>query len=366
MEVTFKHSYNNNLMIIRDNELLINDYKINMIMKNKIEGLLDIYIGCVNGGAELSYVISSKQSVKELFFKEKMKYDDIRILIKGILYLSKELREYLLNINHIILKPEYIFLDINRIEVGYCYYPNNNGNFYEDFNSLLQEIIIITNHNDYKAVELIYGIVEICNRADYLLSDIEKYVDDMEQLTNIGEKQNILQTSINMNLENDETQENIKNTYDMEMPNEETLFSKLVNLLNRKKNSKKEIFKDEKKVNDNSIIEENEYSETVLISDFLKDKERKLFSLCEKEDIVINKYPFIIGKAAGKADEVITDNSVSRMHVRIDLKADEFIIEDLNSKNGTFLNDNRLAPYEKTNITIGDKITIASFDFVFR
>ena len=121
MEVTFKHSYNNNLMIIRDNELLINDYKINMIMKNKIEGLLDIYIGCVNGGAELSYVISSKQSVKELFFKEKMKYDDIRILIKGILYLSKELREYLLNINHIILKPEYIFLDINRIEVGYCY-----------------------------------------------------------------------------------------------------------------------------------------------------------------------------------------------------------------------------------------------------
>ena len=55
----------------------------------------------------------------------------------------------------------------------------------------------------------------------------------MEQLTNIGEKQNILQTSINMNLENDETQENIKNTYDMEMPNEETLFSKLVNLLNR-------------------------------------------------------------------------------------------------------------------------------------
>ena len=54
MQIVYRHGFNNNLMIIRDSNIVINDYRINMIMRNKISGLLEMYIGCVNGESELS------------------------------------------------------------------------------------------------------------------------------------------------------------------------------------------------------------------------------------------------------------------------------------------------------------------------
>ena len=57
---------------------------------------------------------------------------------------------------------------------------------------------------------------------------------------------------------------------------------------------------------------------------------------------------------------------MSRIHVRIDNEADSFTIEDLNSRNGTFVNGERLNPYDKIEISIGDKITIASLDYIFK
>lgn len=35
MEVEYRHNYDNNLMIIKDDNIKINDYRINMLMKNK-------------------------------------------------------------------------------------------------------------------------------------------------------------------------------------------------------------------------------------------------------------------------------------------------------------------------------------------
>ena len=38
----------------------------------------------------------------------------------------------------------------------------------------------------------------------------------------------------------------------------------------------------------------------------------------------------------------------------------------MNSKNGTFLNGIRTEPYEKVKIEIGDKIGIATYEYIFR
>ena len=103
------------------------------------------------------------------------------------------------------------------------------------------------------------------------------------------------------------------------------------------------------------------------INDIVWEQQRKLFSMSEQDDILLNNFPFIIGKIPGKADGIIRDNSISRMHAKIELNDNrEFTIEDLNSKNGTYVNDDILNPYEKVKIDFGDKITIAAFDYIFR
>lgn len=177
MQIVYRHGFNNNLMIIRDSNIVINDYRINMIMRNKISGLLEMYIGCVNGESELSYIISSRQSVRDLFSRNKIKYEDVKILIEGIISLGKELREYLLDINSILLDLDFIYFDVDTKKVYYCYYPNNENSFENSFRKMLQDIVVLVEHNDYKAVELTYGIMEMCSKVNFSLYQIEQYIN---------------------------------------------------------------------------------------------------------------------------------------------------------------------------------------------
>ena len=63
----------------------------------------------------------------------------------------------------------------------------------------------------------------------------------------------------------------------------------------------------------------------------------------------------IIGRSADAAVS-IDDPSVSRAHARVTLTADEFFIEDLASKNGTFVNGTRVT--ERHPLQHGDVITV--------
>jgi hypothetical protein len=72
--------------------------------------------------------------------------------------------------------------------------------------------------------------------------------------------------------------------------------------------------------------------------------------------IVIEQQPLIIGREE-TCDVVIPDRQVSRQHARIRLEADQYVLEDLGSKNGTFVNGQELpGPYP---LQDGDEIQIA-------
>ena len=69
-----------------------------------------------------------------------------------------------------------------------------------------------------------------------------------------------------------------------------------------------------------------------------------------------------IGRAVG-SDIVITSKRVSRQHARVRREGGEVILQDLDSTNGTFLNDERVM--EPTALHDGDHITIGDVTFVF-
>lgn len=433
MEITYRHSYNNNLMVIKDSNVIINDYRINMITRNNINGLLEMYVGCINGETEISYVISSKQCIREIFQKNKIQYEDLKILLDSIIGIAKELKEYLLDINHILIESDNIFFDVDTKKVYFCYYPNKEQTFKDSFKNILQEMAVMIEHNDYKAVELIYGIMEICNKTNFSMIQIEDYIktvckDDTNEI--YKEIKEVRNDKVSVNKYDEEklylSDVNKKNTYGTDYKDEFDYMQTQVNKKNEADNDIKNyrkmkysftkfmkslIIKKQKEIYDedygltkenynfenentddisediyrmkkikSDLSEEDEDcdiynmnidnecndSETVLITDIIKDKKRKLFSLCDYDDILINEYPFIIGKSAGKVDEVIEDRLVSRIHLRINNELNKFTIEDLNSRNGTFVNGERLNPYEKVEITIGDKITIASSEYIFK
>lgn len=326
-------------MVINDENIQVNDYKVNMLLNNSIENLLDLSISCVDGKVEMIYDISGKQSIEEYCIKEKLKYNEIKLIFEGIVNLNNNLDKYLLDIGHIILDTDCIFFNNNVNSTYFCYYINNKEEFYSSFRKMIQKLVMITSHSDKKAVEFIYGILELCERKDFLLIDIEEYVSSFElEKEKSTEKSTYMDKVDSYSLENN----TMKIGYVAESQSETR-----ENITTEKNISRSE--------------------ETSYIRDMVACENRKLISLSGRGDIIISEYPFVIGKTSGKANGIIKDNSISRLHAKIELINQEcYVIEDLNSKNGTYVNDDKLNPYEKVVINIGDKLSFSNFEYIFR
>lgn len=74
----------------------------------------------------------------------------------------------------------------------------------------------------------------------------------------------------------------------------------------------------------------------------------------------------MIGKLTGSADICLRHPAVSRIHGRIRKEGKDFFISDLNSKNGTLLNDRMLEPEREYLLHNGDKISIAGTELEYR
>lgn len=89
------------------------------------------------------------------------------------------------------------------------------------------------------------------------------------------------------------------------------------------------------------------------------------FSLVSDEypAIAVAKTPFFVGKDPNTADYVLNKAGVSRYHVKIDKNGDAYVISDLGSTNGTYINGRKLDPYKPQAVRRGDEIRIAACTF---
>ncbi len=80
-------------------------------------------------------------------------------------------------------------------------------------------------------------------------------------------------------------------------------------------------------------------------------------------DIVVNRDHLILGKSKAKSDIVISDNTVSREHARIERRTDGYYVTDLFSTNGTFLDGHRLESGQAHLLNNDSQLTIASLHY---
>ena len=80
-------------------------------------------------------------------------------------------------------------------------------------------------------------------------------------------------------------------------------------------------------------------------------------------DLVIESAISLIGKSRETADVCIPLDVVSRVHARLDFTQEGIFLTDLNSMNGTFVNEKRLAPNQRVPVKEGDLISFATVHF---
>ena len=91
---------------------------------------------------------------------------------------------------------------------------------------------------------------------------------------------------------------------------------------------------------------------------FLKEEMREY-------GIVLKYNGFIIGRQREKADLVLQNRAVGKTHARIERNKQKWCIKDMDSKNGTYINNIKLESGKDQELKNYDVITIANVDLIF-
>ena len=82
-------------------------------------------------------------------------------------------------------------------------------------------------------------------------------------------------------------------------------------------------------------------------------------------DIVVEGEHFLLGKNSTQVNGVIDAEGVSRLHARITRQEEGYFIEDLNSTNGTYVNDIALEYHQLQVLNLNDRIRFGMEEYVF-
>ena len=124
---------------------------------------------------------------------------------------------------------------------------------------------------------------------------------------------------------------------------------------------------------DENTIEEDSLEEddnpTCLLNETSQPSPGKTVILLQSLDetaypsIEIKDIPFFIGKLKKNVDYCLEKDVVSRYHAKITKEEETYYLTDLNSRNGTFINQEPLTTYEPREITFGDEIAFANITY---
>ena len=354
MEFEIKKEGNEKYLSIKDVKFEEDNYRIQMILNNNIKGLLPIKIRNVNNEKELLYDITAMSTLSNVFERSLMKRDELVRLVLAVKKLEESLKEFLLCGDNIKFDLNYIYYKAKQKEYCFCYCPDEVEDFSLQMKTMFNQVLDYVNYNDKDAVSLAYGMQEIASRDDFAVEELVEFA--------LSTKEEV--KPIEIEDEDDDFDLNDEE----EDEQKETFLEKI----------KKIFHKEEKENFEESIYIEETQEDFSFDTDNLSDEEATVLLTqgsthiitlktvnADPEFVVLpDKYPYVIGKSKRSSDYRVSSNVVSRVHVRINLEGEEFTIEDLNSTNGTFVNDVRLKPHEIRKIERGDSVKLADLEFV--
>lgn len=82
------------------------------------------------------------------------------------------------------------------------------------------------------------------------------------------------------------------------------------------------------------------------------------------EDIPIDKDDFIIGRLDGHVDYILNNNAVGKLHIELINRNGACFVKDLNTVNGTFINNTRIVSNKEVELRENDRLRLANSEFV--
>lgn len=176
MEVSYILDMHTNYLILEIDKTRSNSYIAKMILNNKITGLLNVELRCIDDKDYFYYDITNKASLSNAYKSKLIRYDRLKSLILNIINTLEKSREFLLNEEGFILKPDYIYIDKDEITPVLCYSVDYNEPLIIQFSKLIEYFMNKVDYKDEKAVLLVYALYKITKESNITLERVKEEI----------------------------------------------------------------------------------------------------------------------------------------------------------------------------------------------
>lgn len=189
METRYKRDFNHTYLILELPVLYEEDYQIKMIQANQIEGLLPISGQGVDGRSQYFYEISEKTSLRSVYDKTELEKAELERFLTQFAAVLNQVQRYLLDMNRILLEPEYIFVE--KEKYYFCYLPAQEAELCQEFHHLTEYFVSKISHKDSKGILLAYELHKKTMEENYNLEKIIERLNQPETLNVYEMEENI-------------------------------------------------------------------------------------------------------------------------------------------------------------------------------
>lgn len=342
-------------------------FEMEYLNRREIKGNLPLEISLQDGDTKFWYRLTGCMSIRTMLELRIFGEKELLSLMRGLYGFSKELERNLLNPLGILIGLDTIFYKEAK-NYSFCYYPTLETELKEGLLPMIEEMLTLVDYKNQNMVTQLYHIYETLNQEN---PDYEKLVLPLQtNVVQLNEGKEEEHVEIVQEIPKDSgfhhelsrssafllaTQQKVK----------EVLKDKIAQF---SKNTRKkwENYTDIKPV----LIKPEQVNESPTV--YLSENKEEQEAYCLEEQgqlstgrIILSKERTVLGKNPETADEIIEDESVSRLHAFITKENGSYYLEDLNSLNGTFVNGERLAYKERVRLKENDKIEIGRKTFSF-
>ncbi len=407
-EVIIKNEFDHSYLFVNENEPE-NNYVLKMLTQNKIPGLLECKLRCIEEKSYCAYDITAKRSLVQKFAERKMLFSDLMELFYELHKIISCANEYLLSQEGFWMEPQYIFSDLDTEELACLYFPCSEickEGKREKYRKLADFLLDKIDHKDEHAVNTAYHFYKISKEEFFSFESFIGFMEKEALLVQAKERQNKLNTDkeimMSSNYEQKALSEDsgifIEETQrDMEkekpkwwisgilfcmgailiiccltipfvedyapfilLPGMTSIAMAIVliihNLILMFKESKEEVYTESL-----PPVSVDEYFDNTLDDVTVFFDQEEYFHLKWKEgrfskEYILEEFPVTVGKLKESVQVEVNDPSISRLHARFRKQANTIYLQDLDSTNGTFVNGKRLCMGEEAIIGRGDEI----------
>lgn len=359
-------------------------YEEQVLLSNMIEGILPCEIR--RSEEEEAYYFHLASS--ELYI-DQIKCTDARKFFGDLIRTIEEAEDYLLNPDHFILTPRHVYIKSGKPAL--CYVPGYGSDITEQLKEFTQACVDQLDYGNRHQVTFFYELHSKLRKGHISLGELKEFIDPKPVFNEVlpdlpeGKEPEICETLADHRYKKDRRLMYPGLIYipllfsiayftvrawneGMTYPNfRGILMGGILLAVNtvclyvsiRKKGKEKELQKDTKELPGD---------ETVLLSDetvlLISDKVPVLkLSGGKGLEIAVRGREFTVGRQQEAVDFCLSQAGVSRRHFQILTEEGCYMIRDLDSKNGTFLNGERV--WGESELKSGDEIKAGTEQFEF-